>query len=120
MRSRISIIPRLVAQMWEQMERPHRFIDQHFGLAMNPEHFFGPSLFDNRRYVPQYRPWIDMMRHEEANFPDKKKDKFHVALDVQQFKPDEINVKVVDDYVVVEGMIYLFDFFFSIPNARSI
>ncbi len=26
-----------------------------------------------------------------------------VSLDVQQFKPEEINVKVVDDHVVVEG-----------------
>lgn len=26
-----------------------------------------------------------------------------VNLDVQQFKPEEINVKVVDDYLVVEG-----------------
>lgn len=31
------------------------------------------------------------------------KGKFQVILDVQQFKPDEINVKVVDKCVVVEA-----------------
>jgi len=31
------------------------------------------------------------------------KDKFQVVLDVQQFKPDEINVKVVDKSVVIEA-----------------
>ncbi|XP_011500515.1 PREDICTED: protein lethal(2)essential for life-like [Ceratosolen solmsi marchali] len=103
MRSRMSIIPRLVAQMWDQMERSHRLVDQHFGVPINPEHLFTPSLLDNRRFVPQYRPWIDMMRDDDPGYSMIKKDKFHVALDVQQFKPDEINVKVIDNYVVVEG-----------------
>jgi len=31
------------------------------------------------------------------------KDKFQVILDVQQFKPEEINVKVVDKFVVIEA-----------------
>jgi len=31
------------------------------------------------------------------------KDGFHVNLDVQQFSPEEIQVKVVDNCVVVEG-----------------
>lgn len=28
---------------------------------------------------------------------------FRLELDVQHFKPDEVNVKVLDDYVIVEG-----------------
>ena len=31
------------------------------------------------------------------------KDKFCVVLAVQQFKPEEVNVKLVDNYIVVEG-----------------
>ncbi|CAH1398830.1 unnamed protein product [Nezara viridula] len=31
------------------------------------------------------------------------KSEFKINLDVQQFKPDELKVKVVDDYLVIEG-----------------
>ncbi|XP_067645460.1 heat shock protein 23-like [Eurosta solidaginis] len=31
------------------------------------------------------------------------KDGFQASLDVQQYKPSELTVKVVDDYIVVEG-----------------
>ncbi|XP_067613605.1 heat shock protein 23-like [Eurosta solidaginis] len=31
------------------------------------------------------------------------KDGFQASMDVQQFKPSELNVKVVDDHIVVEG-----------------
>ncbi|XP_058796944.1 alpha-crystallin A chain-like [Phymastichus coffea] len=114
MSRRMGIIPKLVSQMWEQMERPHRLFDQRFGMAMQPQSLFGPSLFDgfyNRR-SPYYRPWAEFMREVqdmekewEKGFSVIKddKDKFHVALDVQQFKPEEINVKVIDNFIVVEG-----------------
>lgn len=49
----------------------------------------------------------NMLRHHrdqchilESHF---NKDGFKVNLDVQQFHPDEISVKMVDDFVVVEG-----------------
>jgi len=31
------------------------------------------------------------------------KDKFQIVLDVQQFKPEEINIKVVDKFVIIEA-----------------
>lgn len=117
MRSRMSIIPKLMSQMWEQMERPHRLIDQHFGRAFRPETFLGrnSSLFDERRFLPSsalheyYRPWAELLEDEQGfSMIKPDKDKFHVALDVQQFKPEEINVKVVDDYIVVEGEMFFF------------
>ena len=113
MRSRIGIIPKLVSHMWETMERPHRLLDQNFGLGLHPEQFIRSvdRFFDkmdrmDRRYpTTYYRPWADLAEEDESGYsvikPDK--DKFHVALDVQQFKPEEINVKVVDNYLVVEG-----------------
>lgn len=111
MRSRMSIIPRLMTQMWEQMERPHRLLDQHFGLAMRPDRFFDAidREFEKRMRMPSYyRPWIsDLMREAEEesgwSMIKNNKDKFQVALNVQQFNPDEINVKVVDNCIVVEG-----------------
>lgn len=114
MRSRVSIIPKLVSQMWEQMERPHRLFDQHFGLGLHPEAFFNsPSLFERRIPYAYIRPLTELMREAE-NARDNgwsvikdDKNKFHVALDVQQFKPEEINVKLVDNYIVVEGKIFI-------------
>ncbi|XP_001604538.2 protein lethal(2)essential for life [Nasonia vitripennis] len=106
MRSRMSIIPKLVSQMWEQMERPHRLFDQHFGLGLHPDAFFNsPSLFERRIPYAYMRPLTELMREAENGWSVIKDDKskFHVALDVQQFKPEEINVKVVDNYIVVEG-----------------
>ena len=111
----MSIIPRLVSRMWEEMDRPHRLLDQHFGKSLlHPDQFFNSSFFDTprpRRLPYYYRPLVEFMRDEELDDNDKRgysvikndKDKFHVALDVQQFKPEEINVKIVDDYIVVEG-----------------
>lgn len=52
-----------------------------------------------------YRPW----RHLAAAARDVgsnikvDKDKFQINLDVQHFKPEEISVKTVDGYIVVEG-----------------
>ena len=102
----MSIIPKLVSQMWEQMERPHRLFDQHFGLGLHPESFFAP--FERRFPSLQssyYRPWLEMMREDDRGWSMIKndKDKFNVAMDVTQFKPEEINVKVVDNFIVVEG-----------------
>ncbi|KAL7303726.1 hypothetical protein TKK_0003859 [Trichogramma kaykai] len=111
MRSRMTLIPKLVSQMWEQMERPHRLLDQHFGRDFfQPESFFNSSLFEMPRRVPYayYRPMLELMKEAEEqssgySIIKNDKDKFHVALDVKQFKPEEINVKVIDNYIVVEG-----------------
>lgn len=111
----MSIIPKLVSRMWEEMERPHRLMDQRFGQMIRPEQFLPSSVFDrffddvdrvDRRFPGSYyRPWADFLKDIESgsSIIQADKNKFQVDLDVQQFKPEEINVKVVDDYVVVEG-----------------
>ncbi|XP_067645450.1 heat shock protein 23-like [Eurosta solidaginis] len=45
------------------------------------------------------------LRKFERDFPlaTVGKDGFQASMDVQQFKPSELTVKVVDDHVVVEG-----------------
>ena len=111
MRSRMSIIPKMMSQWWETLERPHRIMDQHFGVGMSPENFLRSSIFDRRFPYAYFRPFEEMLQNELREDAESRgysvvkadKDKFHVALDVQQFKPDEINVKVVDNCIVVEG-----------------
>lgn len=86
------------------LERPRRLVDQHFGLGLTPDDLLsvvaGPMV--SREY---YRPW----RHMAASVRDlgssikSDREKFQVNLDVQHFTPDEITVKTVDGYIVVEG-----------------
>lgn len=60
---------------------------------------------DLKSPMEYYRPWSELLRKGEggASIVVADKDKFHVNLDVQEFKPDEISVKVVDRFVIVEA-----------------
>ncbi|XP_050357200.1 protein lethal(2)essential for life-like [Nymphalis io] len=86
------------------VSRPRRLMDQHFGLGITPDDLLtiaaGPLL--TREY---YRPW----RHLAAATRDigsnikSDSDKIQINLDVQHFAPEEISVKTVDGFIVVEG-----------------
>ena len=112
----MSLVPLLWSDWWEDLDRPHRLLDQNFGLGLRPEQLLNPGILEQyilpsrdrrvRSPLMYYRPWGEMLRKSEGggvSIVKADKDKFQVNLDVQQFKPDEINVKVVDKYVVVEG-----------------
>ncbi|XP_076236788.1 protein lethal(2)essential for life-like [Calliopsis andreniformis] len=110
MRSRMSIVPKLFSHWWETLDHPHRLFDQRFGRALRPDQLFPSSIFERSpfRQCPYsyYRPLMEWMKEEEESgwsMVKDDKDKFHVVLDVQQFKPEEVNVKVADNYIVVEG-----------------
>lgn len=112
----MTIIPKLFSHWWETLEQPHRLMDQHFGRALRPEQFFPASFFDGPpfRLLPYsyYRQWLDWTKEEQESgwsVVKDDKDKFRVVLDVQQFKPEEVNVKLVDNYIVVEGKCHGFD-----------
>lgn len=99
------------------MDHPHRLFDQNFGLVLHPEQLRNPAILDqyllpsrdrrpSKTPLLYYRPWGELLRSSEGggtSTVQADKDKFHVILDVQQFKPEEINVKVVDKCVVVEA-----------------
>lgn len=120
----MSLVPLLFSDWWQDLDRPHRLLDQDFGLGLNADQLVGPSILDNYYVVPRerrrnplayYRPWGELMRQIEGGGTSTvkaDKDKFQVILDVQQFKPEEINVKVVDKFVVVEGKILYPNIFF--------
>ncbi|XP_050541276.1 alpha-crystallin A chain-like [Daktulosphaira vitifoliae] len=91
---------------------PHRFGLNHFGPHnfehhKDESHNFGPGKFEHHKCpfkkgpknYPGKRnffPWGPMQISNEENA-------FNVNLDVQQFKPEEVSVKVVDDFVVING-----------------
>ncbi|XP_055385362.1 heat shock protein 27-like [Condylostylus longicornis] len=81
----------------------HRQISpwDHFGLGITPAEIqllsAIPSLLTNET--------DGLTKKLESNLPQPVvgKDGFQVHMDVQQFKPNEITVKTVDDYIVIEG-----------------
>lgn len=115
----MSLIPLIFSNWWEDLERPHRLFDQNFGLGLYPDQLLDPMVQEEFLRMPNiekrmmrpllyYRPWAELMRRgknvdDGTSTVKADKDKFQVVLDVKQFKPDEINVKIADKYVVVEA-----------------
>ncbi|XP_054271021.1 alpha-crystallin A chain-like [Macrosteles quadrilineatus] len=100
----MSLVPFFVDEMLRDLERP--LYDQHFGLGLWPSDNLIPTtqLLRAPLRCGYMRPWrlLDWDNSGISNIINDK-DGLKINLDVQQFKPEELNVKVVDDYVVVEG-----------------
>lgn len=106
----MSLIPMLFSDWWEDLDRPHRLWDQHFGTTIDPDDL-------NDLDADVYRPHKRGRRHHHHPFlksfnkrhgcgvstVQADKDKFQVTLDVSQFTPEEVDVKVVDQKIVVEA-----------------
>ncbi|XP_075987177.1 protein lethal(2)essential for life-like [Anticarsia gemmatalis] len=83
---------------------PSRLLDQDFGLALTPDDLL--TAVATPMFSEDYiRPWRQMAAaaRDVGSSIKTDKDKFQVNLDVQHFSPEEISVKTVDGYVVVEG-----------------
>lgn len=102
----MSILPQLLNDGY--LFRPSRLTDQHFGLALAPEDLFQPVTVPRmiiRCPAGYVRGWKSVASGKDTgstvNFD---KDIFQANLDVQQFKPEEITVKVTgEDTITVEG-----------------
>ncbi|XP_066594664.1 protein lethal(2)essential for life-like [Prorops nasuta] len=104
------LLPALLFSAWlADLDQPHRLNDQNFGVGLHQDQLVFPSILE--RYYPPgfsdlyYRPWAELMRKNGGGTSTISMDKdiFKVILDVQQFKPEEVSVKVVDRVLVVEG-----------------
>ncbi|KAJ9581198.1 hypothetical protein L9F63_023624 [Diploptera punctata] len=99
----MSFAPMLLSGLLDEFDRPANLFDQHFGLGMMRDDLLNPSIVGPMR-IGYYRPWRSQApRRSGVSNMQSTKEGFKVNLDVQQFKPDELNVKTVDNYVVVEG-----------------
>ncbi|XP_050422555.1 alpha-crystallin A chain-like [Adelges cooleyi] len=108
----MSILPFLL----EELSRPTVY-DQHFGLGLLDDDMVLPHApsYGRMSHCPLYarapqalrsyqRPWRLVAAPESGlSCVSNNKNEFKVNLDVQQFKPEEVSVKVVDDYVVIDG-----------------
>ncbi|XP_018567919.1 protein lethal(2)essential for life-like [Anoplophora glabripennis] len=88
--------------------RPSTLLDQHFGSVLDPEDFLQPfrvAGYLNRSPAGYLRNWVpSASRQDSGSVVAFDKDKFQANLDVQQFKPEEITVKVTgDNTITIEG-----------------
>ncbi|KAG8228850.1 hypothetical protein J437_LFUL008346 [Ladona fulva] len=98
---KMSILPFIMKDPWEELERPLRLFDQDFGLGMRFEDLYQPIPHLLR--LGYNLPCLHGNRKKGISGFIPNKDDFEVMLDVQQFRPEEISVKTVDNSIVVEG-----------------
>ena len=82
--------------------RPRRLRDM-YGLDLSPEDFI-TDIFDrpSRNYLRSWRNLASLTKDVGSTIKTDK-DKFQINLDVQHFAPEEIIVKTIDKYIVIEG-----------------
>lgn len=94
---------------WEDLAC-RSFLDQNFGVKL-PKRLSLPAetVSGCLKMIPQWNhldQLIDILdltthRHESPQALSVNKDDFQVVLDVQHFKPEEVEVKIVDNHLVV-------------------
>nr|QNJ44853.1 sHSP21.8 [Agasicles hygrophila] len=107
----MSVVPLLFRDWWDEEDliRPSRLLDQHFGVGLRRDELINSlSSWPRRSRLSNYvRPWsttgTELQRQDSGSTITQDKDKFQVILDVQQFSPNEITVKVNGNSIVVEG-----------------
>lgn len=103
----MSLLPLLLSL--DDADRSHLYnryhvpsFDHHFGLGIHPEQLadilIAPSRL--RQSLAELEKQAGTGRGQVSTLG---KDGFQVSLDVQQFKPSEVSVKIQDNTVVIEG-----------------
>lgn len=85
---------------WDVYDYPSSIFDQHFGTGLLERDLLPPTMYHG--YLLRPRTMAAMQSSGQSEVKNEK-DKFQVMLNVSHFKPDEVEVKVVDDYVVIHG-----------------
>lgn len=97
----------LLPYSWDDsyLLRPSRILDQHFGLALDPDDLLQPFTGLMRCPAGYLRDWRSLASERDIGSTVAfDKDKFEAKLDVQQFKPEEISVKVTgENTITIEG-----------------
>ncbi|XP_059474263.1 alpha-crystallin A chain-like [Neocloeon triangulifer] len=96
----MSLLPLLL----DDFIRPTSLFDQNFGLGVINDDLLPHGCFVPQRSALYLRPWRHLARSQSGvSSVSNDNTQFQANLDVQQFKPEEISVKTVDNAVVIEG-----------------
>ncbi|XP_058835629.1 protein lethal(2)essential for life-like [Topomyia yanbarensis] len=90
---------------WDVPPRPSSILEKYFGQDIFPDDLIlAIDQVPKRRMLKRPR-FTTVDRQTQNNHAAVKhtKDGFQVSVDVQQFAPEEISVKMVDDYITVAG-----------------
>ncbi|CAH2099197.1 unnamed protein product [Euphydryas editha] len=79
---------------------PRRLPEQSFGLTLSPEDLLSARASPISPIVPRYPLWWPEDTRSSIKL---EKDKWQISIDVQHFAPNEITVKTVNGFIVVEG-----------------
>ncbi|XP_018567915.1 protein lethal(2)essential for life-like [Anoplophora glabripennis] len=102
----MSLLPYLLDE--PRYYRPSRLLDQHFGSVLDTDDFLQPLTVPRlliRCPAGYLRTWkAPSAEQDTGSTVSFDKDRFTANLDVQQFKPEEITVKVTgENTVTIEG-----------------
>ncbi|KAK9502212.1 hypothetical protein O3M35_011023 [Rhynocoris fuscipes] len=104
----MSLLPYLINELLDDYRRPTLgdIYDQNFGMGLLNNEILMPrtTLMSAPLRCGYLRPWRNISADDSGvSTIESNSKEFKINLDVQQFKPEELKVKVVDDYIVVEG-----------------
>ncbi|XP_055533260.1 protein lethal(2)essential for life-like [Wyeomyia smithii] len=100
---------------WDTPLQTSRLMDQHFGSGLTADDLLTAltsaaaacsALQQTNPRVGYNRPWRNSSlasRQDSGSTVNMGSDKFQINLDVQQFSPNEISVKAIDNSILVEG-----------------
>ncbi|XP_053686974.1 protein lethal(2)essential for life-like [Sabethes cyaneus] len=110
----MSLVPMFFRDWWDDswwpspFGRTSRIFDQHFGSGIFNEDLFRAMSCchpQDLRRLGFARPWANFNNYSHFNsgITATDSEKLQINLDVQQFSPNEITVKTVDNNIIVEG-----------------
>ncbi|XP_014261340.1 alpha-crystallin B chain-like [Cimex lectularius] len=101
----MSLLPVLLNELLDDYRRPvYDLSDQHFGLGLLDDDLRPTRLLKTPLRCGYVRPWRNLSAGDSGlSSIVSNKDEFKVNLDVQQFKPEELKVKVENDMIVVDA-----------------
>lgn len=104
---KMSLIP-LLSNLLDEYRRPTlaELYDQHFGLGLLNDEVLSPStsLLPLALRSGYLRPWRNLAASESGvSAFQSDKNELRINLDVQQFKPEELKVRIAEGFIVVEG-----------------
>lgn len=85
---------------WDIFDYPTCIWDQHFGTGLVDSDLLPPTM--HRGYLLRPRTLQSLNASGKSEVKNDK-DKFQVMLNVSHFKPEEVEVKVVDNSIVIHG-----------------
>ncbi|KFM61321.1 Protein lethal(2)essential for life, partial [Stegodyphus mimosarum] len=98
-------LPNIVALLngkdwWDTYDYPARLMDQNFGVGLIDEDLLPPRRYRGYYIRPRTQQCVDSSGQSEVKSDESK---FEVMLDVSQFEPDEVDLKIVDNYIQIHA-----------------